>query len=96
MTRIKEPSAGIQQTQIEYKSPASRILRSLRQGYDNARLKVEKKAEEITRLRGKLRDIQESRETWKMEAKKNEARKEELERENSKLQEELKKRFSNY
>ena len=45
MTRTKEPPIG--STQIpEYKSPPSRILRSLRKGYDNLREKMAQKETE--------------------------------------------------
>ena len=64
MTRIKEPEPG--STEIpKYKSPPSRIVRSLRKGYDNVRKKVKDKANDLQDLRGKLRDTQKSRDTWK-------------------------------
>lgn len=79
MSRIKEPPIGT--TEIpNYKSPPSRILRSLRQGYDNTREKIAKKSEQIQGLHGKLRDVQESREEWKLRAKAAEARAEAAER----------------
>jgi hypothetical protein len=68
MTRIKEPLIGT--TEIpDYKSPPSRILRSLRQGYDNARSKVADKSQTVKSLQEKLRDTQESRDDWKIRAK---------------------------
>ena len=93
MTRIKEPEIGAKELP-EYKSPPSRILRSLRDGYDNLREKVAKKSEIVLSLQGKLRDTQESREDWKARAQAAEARSRELEAENKKLQEEQKKRIT--
>ena len=68
MTRIKEPKIGT--TEIpDYKSPAPRILRSLRKGYDNLREKLYERSVIIQSLREKLRDTQKSRDEWKMRAK---------------------------
>jgi hypothetical protein len=96
MTRIKEPPAGTIGAPIEYKSPPSRIIRSLRKAYDNVRKKVKEKSEQIQNLRGKLRDTQESREDWKILAKKAEEKTLELEEKNKELQEELKKRLESH
>lgn len=91
MTRIQEPPVGT--TEIpDYKSPPSRILRSLRKGYDNARAKIADKSEIIQSLQGKLRDTQESRDDWKARAKGAEARAAKFEQENEELQESVKKR----
>ena len=60
MSRIKEPQIGSEEIP-DYKSPPSRIIRSLRKAYDNAREKIEKKSQIIMGLRGKLRDIEKSR-----------------------------------
>lgn len=92
MTRINEPVMGTTELP-KYKSPSSRIIRSLRKGYDNLREKVGKKSETVHSLQGKLRDTQESREDWKARAQAAEARAKELEEENIKLQEEQKKRI---
>jgi exoribonuclease R len=68
MTRIKEPVVG--STEIpDYKSPASRIVRSLRKGYDNLRKKLHERSATILDLREKLRDTQKSREEWRIRAK---------------------------
>lgn len=91
MTRIKEPPIGTTSLP-EYKSPSSRIMRSLRQGYDNLREKVAKKSDAIVSLQGKLRDTQESREDWKERARLAETRLMQLEQENKDLQDQLKKR----
>lgn len=91
MTRIKEPIIGTNELP-KYKSPASRIVRSLRKGYDNLRERSVNKAKTIQALQGKLRDTQESRDDWKARAKVAEAKLEDLEKKNEKLQEDLKKR----
>lgn len=64
MTRIKEPNPESNEIP-NYKSPPSRIIKSLRKGYDNARKRIQDKANDIQSLRGKLRDVQNSRDTWK-------------------------------
>lgn len=91
MTRIKEPKAGTTQVP-EYKSPISRIVRSLRKGYDNGRKKIAEKSDEIQNLRGKLRDVSQSRETWKQRYKETESENACLKETVEKLQEDLKKR----
>ena len=93
MTRVKEPPAGTTQVP-DYKSPPSRIVRSLRKGYDNLREKVAKKSDGLMAVRGKLRDMEESRELWKKRAKEAEAEIDNMRRENEHLQTELKKRLS--
>lgn len=94
MTRIKELPIG--STNLpEYKSPPSRIIRSLRAAYDNLREKLAEKSEIIQSLQGKLRDIQESRSVWKIRSKDAEAKIIELEQENRNLQNELKKNARN-
>ncbi len=66
MTRIKEPDPDLDNPEIpDYKSPSSRIVRSLRQAYDNLRKKIKEKSETIQDLREKLRDTQQSRDSWK-------------------------------
>lgn len=91
MTRIKEPLIGVSKLP-DYKSPRSRIIRSLRKGYDNLRKKISTKSADMHSLQGKLRDTQNSREEWKIKAKKAEEKLTMLEKENQKLQELLKKR----
>jgi peptidoglycan hydrolase CwlO-like protein len=84
MTRIKEPPLDSSEFP-DYKSPPSRIVRSLRQGYDNVRRKVSNKSSEIRSLQGKLRDTQNSREEWKNRTKELEEKVEKLEKENEGL-----------
>ena len=94
MTRVKEPLIGT--TEIpNYKSPPSRILRSLRTGYDNVRSKVADKAQTIQGLQGKLRDTQESRDDWKARAKTAESELAKLKNENESFRESEKKRAKN-
>lgn len=90
MTRVKEPPVGTSDLP-DYKSHPSRILRSLRQGYDHLREKVSKKSEMVIGLQGKLRDTQESRDNWKQRARIAESEIERLKLENEKLKEDLKK-----
>ena len=63
MSRIKEQTLGTTEMP-NYKSPNSRIIRSLRTAYDKQREKNGKKAEQIVSLKGKIRDI-ESNYAWK-------------------------------
>ena len=92
MTRIKEPDSSASDLP-DYKSPPSRIIRSLRAAYDNVRKKSEEKAQTIQGLTGKLRDTQESRDHWKALAKSAEAKIAQQEKENQKLREDLKKKL---
>jgi len=91
MTRIKEPPIGTTEVP-DYKSPPSRIIRSLRKGYDNLREKLSDKSQSVMALQGKLRDTQESRDSWKIRAKAAEAELETLQKEKLELTESLKKR----
>jgi peptidoglycan hydrolase CwlO-like protein len=91
MTRAKEPAVGTTGLP-NYKSPSSRIIRSLRTGYDNIRSKVDEKSKQIQSFQGKLRDTQESRDEWKVRAKDAEAKVIKLQDENNKLHERLKKK----
>jgi len=90
MTRIKEPDVGALIVP-DYKSPPSRIIRSLRKAYDNLRGKLTEKAHVIQGLKGKLRDTQDSRDHWKTLVKAAEAKIAQQEEENQKLREDLKK-----
>jgi predicted nucleic acid-binding Zn-ribbon protein len=92
MTRIKEPAIGTSELP-EYKSPPSRIVRSLRKGYDNVREKLANKSDTILSLQGKLRDTKESRDDWKSRAKAAEAKLSEIQRQQEKQQDDLKKRM---
>ena len=91
MSRIKEPPIGTTQVP-NYKSPSSRILRSLRQAYDNARGRLADKSNTVMSLKGKLRDTQESRDDWKARANAAEAKLAKYEQENINQQGNLKKR----
>ena len=91
MTRAKEPDIGTTGLP-NYKSPPARIVRSLRKGYDNLRAKQAEKSETIQSLREKLRDTQESRDSWKEKAKASESETAELKQENEKLKEDIKKK----
>jgi chromosome segregation ATPase len=91
MPRIKEPPVGISHTPA-YKSPPSRIVRSLRKAYDNSRTRLLEKSKLMMSLQGKLRDTQKSREDWKAQAKAASEKLAEIEKKNQILQEELKKR----
>jgi predicted nucleic acid-binding Zn-ribbon protein len=93
MTRIKEPTIGTT-CFPDYKSPISRIARSLRKGYDNVREKLASKSQDIQSLQGKVRDLNESRDHWKERAKLAEKRVSDLEQEKQQLEEELKKKHS--
>jgi chromosome segregation ATPase len=92
MTRIKEPEIG--HTEVpDYKSPPSRIIKSLRKAYDNVREKLAHKSQKIMALQGAIRDVQESRDEWKARYKDMEAKLTEIEKKNVDLQNELKKKI---
>lgn len=92
MSRTKEPAIGKSEVP-EYKSPSSRIVRSLRKGYDNLREKLAEKSKTIRSLQGKMRDTQNSRDDWKTRANEAKVQVEKLQRENDKLKEDFKKKF---
>lgn len=84
MTRIKEPKIGT--TEIpDYKSPASRIIRSLRKGYDNLREKLHERSATILTLREKLRDTKKSREEWRGRAKQAEIELDSIKKDHTKI-----------
>lgn len=66
MTRIKEvdPDSG---DMPDYKSPASRLVHSLRKGYDNVRSKLKDTREQIKYYQIKTRDLEKSRARHKNE-----------------------------
>jgi FtsZ-binding cell division protein ZapB len=84
MTRIKEvdPNSG---DIPNYKSPASRIVHSLRQGYDNVRGKLQEARNRIKYYQIKTRDLEESRNRFKGEAVELKKKILQLESENEKL-----------
>lgn len=87
MTRIKEPDPKAKEVP-DYKSPPLRIIKSLRKGYDNLRVRIENKSNDMQALRGALRDAIKSREHWKELAKESERKLHETE----KALEEIKKK----
>jgi len=91
MPRLKESLIGTTELP-NYKSPSSRIIRSLRMAYDNGRKKLAEKSKQIISLQGKLRDIENSRKEWKARAGDINAKLAKLEQENKVLKENLKKR----
>lgn len=93
MTRIQEPDPDLNNEVPDYKSPPSRIIKSLRQAYDNLRSKIKEKSNTIQDLREKLRDIQQSRDTWKDRTKIAEAEVEKLKKKNEDLDNDLKKKY---
>lgn len=95
MSRTNEPAIGTTSVP-NYKSPPSRILRSLRKGYDNLREKVAQKSQIIQKLQGQLRDVQESRDSWKKQAKESKYLVKELQEKNEKLGEDKKKQLRNH
>jgi chromosome segregation ATPase len=56
-----------------YKSQPSRIVHSLRKGYNNLRAKLKGTRDEIKHYQIKIRDLQKSRDKWKQDTKTNEA-----------------------
>jgi chromosome segregation ATPase len=66
MTRIKEvdPDSG---DMPDYKSPAIRLVHSLRKGYDNVRSKLKDTREQIKYYQIKTRDLEKSRALHKNE-----------------------------
>jgi uncharacterized coiled-coil DUF342 family protein len=90
MPRIKEPEIGSKEIP-DYKSPASRIVRSLRNAYNNIREKVAEKSSQLDSARGKLRDVTRSRDEWKNEAKDLQAQLKELQKKHLTTELELEK-----
>lgn len=86
MTRVKEvdPDSG---EMPDYKSPANRLVHSLRKGYDNLRGKLQKTRDNIKYYQIKTRDLEKSRTAYKQEALDLKKTINELEKENRKLKE---------
>lgn len=84
MTRTKEvdPDSG---EMPDYKSPASRLVHSLRKGYDNVRSKLKDTREQIKYYQIKTRDLEKSRAHHKNETKDLKEKINQLEKENEKL-----------
>jgi len=98
MTRAREVEPGSGDIP-EYKSPLNRLVHSLRNGYDNLRVKLEGLRNNIKFYQIKVRDLENSRDQWKKKAiehgekiKLIEKRYEKLEKEQKKIIELKKKR----
>lgn len=78
MTRVKE--VPLESREIpKYKSYPSRVIKSLRIGYNNLRRRIAEKAEQIKALKGTVADLRESRDSWKQRTHEAEAKISELE-----------------
>ena len=88
MTRTKEvdPDSG---DMPDYKSPASRLVHSLRKGYDNVRGKLMDTRERIKYYQIKTRDLEKSRAHHKNEAMNLKEEISQLEKENQKLKKQV-------
>lgn len=84
MTRTKEvdPDSG---EMPDYKSPANRLVHSLRKGYDNVRSKLKTTRERIKYYQIKTRDLEKSRELYKKEKIQLQEKINQLEKENEKF-----------
>jgi chromosome segregation ATPase len=84
MTRTKEvdPDSG---EMPSYKSPANRLLHSLRKGYDNVRSKLKTTRERIKYYQIKTRDLEKSRNLYKKDKIELQEKIDKLEEENKKL-----------
>ena len=67
MTRAREVEPGSGDIP-EYKSPLNRLVHSLRNGYDNLRVKLEGLRNNIKFYQIKVRDLENSRDQWKKKA----------------------------
>lgn len=99
MTRTKEvdPDSG---EMPDYKSPANRLVHSLRKGYDNVRSKLKDTREQIKYYQIKTRDLEKSRALHKNEAVNLKEKINKLEKENERLKKlvedtEIKKKSKN-
>ena len=84
MTRAKEvdPDSG---DMPDYKSPANRLVHSLRKGYDNLRSKLKTLRGRIKYYQIKTRDIEKSRELYKKQTIDLQNKINQLEKENERL-----------
>ena len=89
MTRTKEvdPDSG---EMPDYKSPANRLVHSLRKGYDNVRSKLKDTRNEIKYYQIKTRDLEKSRSAYKEEGKSLKEKINQLEKENDRLKKQVK------
>jgi chromosome segregation ATPase len=100
MTRTKEVKPGSGEIP-DYKSPANRLVHSLRKGYDNLRGKLEEARKSIKYYQIKTRDLEKSRAHYKEEIlelkeniKKLEKENDELKNQNENLEVKKKKKSS--
>jgi chromosome segregation ATPase len=84
MTRTKEVEPG-SDTMPDYKSPPTRLVHSLRKGYDNLRVRLKEAREKIKYYQIKTRDLEKSREQHKQALKTSESQIKQLEKENMSL-----------
>ncbi len=84
MTRIKEVNPGSGDIP-DYKSPANRLVHSLRKGYDNVRSKLKDTREQIKYYQIKTRDLEKSRAHHKNETISLKEKISQLEKENENL-----------
>ena len=87
MTRIKEVEPGSEDLP-DYKSPAGRLVHSLRKGYNNLRGKLKETKDAIKYYQIKVRDLEKSRSQWKEGSKELESELKRLREENKALQKE--------
>lgn len=80
MTRVREVEPGSEEMP-DYKSPANRLVHSLRKGYDNLRVKMMEARKRIKYYQIKVRDLEISRDKYKQELKTLEIENERLENE---------------
>jgi FtsZ-binding cell division protein ZapB len=86
MTRTKEVDPNSDEIP-DYKSPANRLVHSLRKGYNNLRSKLQTTRERIKYYQIKTRDLEKSRTLYKKEAIDLQEKISKLEKENEKLKE---------
>jgi septal ring factor EnvC (AmiA/AmiB activator) len=90
MTRTKEVEPGSGKIP-DYKSPSARLVHCLRQGYDNARLKLANARNKIKFYQIKTRDLEKSRGKYKKQVITLEEKIAQLEKENKLLKNDIKK-----
>jgi chromosome segregation ATPase len=88
MTRTKEVKPGSGDIP-EYKSPANRLVHSLRQGYDNLRVKLQDARKKIKYYQIKTRDLEQSRANYKKESSELKEKMLQLQEENENLKHQI-------
>ena len=86
MTRTKEVEPGSGEIP-DYKSPAGRLVHSLRKGYDNLRAKLAESRKRIKYYQIKERDLSKSRNCYKEKTKELQKKIKKLEKEKKHLEE---------